>query len=198
MRQNKKVERAFDALAEMLKTYSGVSEETISEMKEAAPTGKEAISRQGDAVLLFLENPAKYTAKLCKKCGEPFGTNYRSVGYCSDRCRAKDMYEILGIKWDYLKPLEERWGGEPPLIIPPAALRKIQQFVEFFAGVQAIQTQRGNPPELIPDPLLPQQTQVPDEQISDVSQEAHTIPEQSPPELPPEQPDRGESPFDFG
>jgi hypothetical protein len=132
-------------IAELLKQHQGLSDEDINEIKSNVPLPQQAISRQGDAVLLFLESPAKFTTKTCKRCGEIFGTNYRGVSYCSDRCRAASMEEQLGIKWNWMKPDEDRWGGEPPLIIPPLALQKLKQFVEFFAGMPHIQTEREKP-----------------------------------------------------
>lgn len=145
MRPTKKADRAMEKIAELLKKHQGMSDVEIEDIKTNVPLQQQAISRQGEAVLLFLESPAKFTTKQCKRCGEPFGTNYRSVGYCSDGCRARSMEEQLGIKWNWLKPDEDRWGGEPPLIIPPAALRKLQEYVEFFAGIPHIQTERESP-----------------------------------------------------
>lgn len=155
MRASKQADRSMAKLAAMLAQH-GIKQEVIEEVKEAAPTDRNAISRQGEAVLLCLESPAKFTTKICKRCGEPFGTNYRSVAYCSDGCRSKAIYEQLGVKWNWLKPEEERWGGEPPLIIPPTALKKMKQFVEFFATLPEPQTQTetlhpGIPEESDPD-----------------------------------------------
>lgn len=137
MRPTKKVQRDLDKIKSLL-LKSGIDTDTIEEAIETAPTEREAISRQGEAVLLFLETPAKFTAKVCKRCGEPFGTNYRSVSYCTDSCRSKAISEQLGVKWDWLKPEEERWGGkEAPLIIPKEFMQK---FVAWYDSVKA-QTQ---------------------------------------------------------
>lgn len=183
MRPNKRADRAMDALALMLKA-SGVTTEAITEMRETAPTGREAISRQGDAVLLFLECPAKFTAKLCKRCGEPFGTNYRSVAYCGDNCRSKEISTQIGVKWDWLRATEEeRWGGEPPLIIPPAALRKIQQFVQWYADNLSTQTEIENPsPIEVLNPLVASSVKLDREREKWLLHEqvlAHTSPPQS-------------------
>ena len=155
MRASKSAERSMAKLAQMLAAH-GIKQDVIEEVKEAAPTDKNAISRQGEAVLLCLESPAKFTTKLCKRCGEPFGTNYRSVAYCSDGCRARAIQEQLGVKWDWLKPEEQRWGGEPPLIIPPVALKKMREFFEFFATIPESQTQTEIQREVhLPEELEP-------------------------------------------
>lgn len=161
MRPSKKADRAMAGIAELLKKHGYADEQKIEELKEVAPTDRLAISRQGEAVLLFLESPAKFTTKQCKRaaCGEYFGTNYRSVGYCSDTCRAKEISDQLGVKWDWLKPEEERWGGEPPLVIPPAALKKLNEFIQFFAAIPQPQNQteslpnpEASEPKLLPQP----------------------------------------------
>ena len=125
-----------------LMAQHGVEAKVIEEVRENVPSSREARSRQGEAVLLFLESPAKFTAKICKRCGEAFGTNYRSVAYCSDPCRSKEISAQLGVKWDWLRATEsERWGGEAPLIIPPKVLRRLQEFVQFFDDMPQTQSQ---------------------------------------------------------
>lgn len=145
MRQTKKADRAMEKIAALLKQHQGLSDDEVEDIKRNVPLSQQAVSRQGEAVLLFLESPAKFTTKECKRCGSPFGTNYRGVGYCSDGCRARSMEEQLGIKWNWMRPDEDRWGGEPPLIIPPAALQKLKEYVEFFASIPHIQTERESP-----------------------------------------------------
>lgn len=81
---------------------------------------------EAEGVLRFLEKPASFTVKICKRegCKEPFGTNYRAVAYCSDNCRRRDL-ERTGIRWNPHKPPEERWQGEPPLVLPPQVIRAL-------------------------------------------------------------------------
>lgn len=151
MRANKKAERSMAGLAALMAQH-GIKADVIEEVKENVPSTREAKSRQGEAVLLFLESPAKYTAKICKRCGEAFGTNYRSVAYCSDTCRSKAISEMLGVKWDWLRASEsERWGGEPPLIIPPKMLKMLGEFVNFFST--------------LPSPQVQNQTEIPQQQV---------------------------------
>lgn len=198
-------------LAQMLAKH-GIDQEVIEEVKETAPTDRLAISRQGEAVLLWLESPAKFTTKICKRpeCAQPFGTNYRSVAYCSDNCRAKHTSELLGVKWDWTRATEEeRWGGEPPLIIPPAALRKIQQYVLFFLDTLPTQTQTQNLPESTVQYLdrahqIGQRFPALDELLQQVENSGEDSSRTSLPELQPAQSqgltqdaDEPPSPFDF-
>ena len=151
MRPTKKADRAMAGLMALM-AQQGIATKVIEEVRENVPSTREAHSRQGEAVLLFLESPAKFTAKLCKRCGEAFGTNYRSVAYCTDSCRSKQISAELGVKWDWLRASEqERWGGEPPLIIPPKIFQKLEQFFQFFADIPQPQTQ--NQTEIHPEIL---------------------------------------------
>ena len=125
----------------------GIDNEVIEEAIAESPTFQDAVSRQGEAVLLFLESPAKYTAKLCKRCGEPFGTNYRYVAYCTDQCRAHAISEQTGVKWDWMKPELERWGfKEPPLVIPPKAFKNLQAYISVLQSRNLMQTQSPSLP----------------------------------------------------
>jgi hypothetical protein len=145
MRAKLKAERDLQKIMDLL-NRAGVKEEVIESALDESPTIYDAISRQGEAVLLFLESPAKFTAKLCKRCKEPFSTNYRYVAYCGDPCRAKAISEQTGVKWDWHKSEEERWGfKEPPLIIPPLAYQNLQ----LYLG--ALQIQIEIQPQQLPD-----------------------------------------------
>lgn len=211
MRASKKADRAMQQLAEMMLKH-GIGQEVIEDAKETAPTDRLAISRQGEAVLLFLESPAKFTTKFCKRedCGEAFGTNYRHVAYCSDNCRAKEMSRIIGVKWDWMRATEEeRWGGEPPLIIPPPAYRKIRQFVSFFVDTLPTQTQNQSPQQsslrqehqdIVHHLVEASEALGPDVAPEPHPQEVHkvrTSPQQLLPESPASQNTAEESLFDF-
>lgn len=147
MRTSKKKERALDGLLKYLER-AGVSTETIEQVKEEIPHDDHAISMQAEAVLLSLEKPARFTIKNCKRCGESFGTNYRYVSYCSDTCRAKAIQNQTGIRWNWHKPAEERWGSqsgnvEPPLTIPPEALQAMKVAHQNLCQLLALQNQNG-------------------------------------------------------
>lgn len=147
MRQEKKVERSVNEIAKRLAEF-GIDPIRIEKLKDSVPETSETISRQGEAVSLWLYEPHKFTTKLCKRCGEPFATNYRSVAYCSDPCRAHDISEQIGVKWNYFKSEEERWGGEPPLVIPPRALQMLLRFVLWFVDTQPTHTGEGSLPQI--------------------------------------------------
>jgi hypothetical protein len=100
---------------------------------EVASTRQLPAYYEAEALLLALEKPARFMYKTCKReeCQEPFGTNYRGVGYCSDNCRAKAL-EKIGIRWTPGKNPEDRWGGEPPLILPPAVVKLLAQQLAFL------------------------------------------------------------------
>jgi hypothetical protein len=106
---------------------------------------------EAEALLQALEKPATHTIKMCKRCGEPFGTNYRGVAYCSDTCRAKALAQI-GIRWDWKKSPEERWGGEPPSVLSPQLVKLLQT---FFSAHQ----QRCEEYEECEDPLSHRSTE---------------------------------------
>lgn len=141
MRDKLHQERDLEKIRKLLLKH-GIDNEIVEEAIAEAPTFQDAVSRQGEAVLLFLESPAKYTAKLCKRCKEPFGTNYRYVAYCTDTCRAHAISEQTGVKWDWLKSEAERWGfKEPPLVIPPEAFKKLQQYIDVLQSRNLIETE---------------------------------------------------------
>lgn len=129
MKKETKTKKALAGLAEWLKE-SGHSEAAIQEAIERTPTDRDAVHLQAEAVLLYLEKPARFITKPCKLCGEYFGTNYRGVSYCSNAHRAKSLLDSTGIRWNPHKSEAERWGGEPPLVIPPTAVNKLREFAE--------------------------------------------------------------------
>lgn len=126
MRQELKIARAMAKFAQLAQ-QAGQTVETPKDIQAAAT---EIVHQrknpepyyEAEAVLLFLEKPARFAFKPCKRCNEMFGTNYRSVAYCSDNCRKKSLAKI-GIRWDPTKSPEERWAGEAPVILPPPVVK---------------------------------------------------------------------------
>jgi hypothetical protein len=148
MRATKKTERAFAKAAALLQQL-GASSPSV-ELIDVKAAAREAHAKQFDvpkyfeaeAMLLFLEKPARFVLKTCKRCGEPFGSTYHAVGYCSDHCRQVAIQSQTGILWNPHKTPEERWGGEPPLILPVAAMLKLREI--FGLGLQTqTETQNG-------------------------------------------------------
>jgi len=143
MRKSIALERNFAKLAKLMeqadankgKTSSVVSVEKFdakSLAREAATNRSVTGHLEAEAVLRFLNKPSGYLLKVCKRdqCQLPFGTDYHAVAYCSDACRAKELQSQIGIVWNPHKAPEERWGGEPPSIIPPAAMIAMLKFVK--------------------------------------------------------------------
>jgi hypothetical protein len=127
VKKQKETERATAFLEKFL-AKAGHSEEVIKKSKETVHETRDAISLQGEAVLLSIEKPARFTVKRCKECGEPFGTNYRYITHCGTTCLTRALKNQSGIYFDPNKSLEERFGGEPPLVIPPQAVKKLIEF----------------------------------------------------------------------
>lgn len=123
--------------------------------KEAIELGNdsERAFYTADAVLQFIEKPARFTKKKCKwdVCTEVFFTNYRAVSFCSNHCRARYLRTQIGIEWDPTKTEQERWGGEPPLVIPPHVVKKLLPFAQAILDAASLINQAD--PEL----LLPNQ-----------------------------------------
>lgn len=131
MRPQKRAERTRNKALEFLAKH-GVKQEVLEQVaNDPVVISRQAPGLQAEAVLLYLHNANHFVAKLCKYCEARFMTNYNSVAYCSDRCRAKAL-EKMGIKWDPTLSPEQRWAMqgadgtrlkvEPPLVIPSEAI----------------------------------------------------------------------------
>ena len=187
MRKEKKAERALQGLQAWL-TKSGVAEEVVKEAAEKVPVAAHDLSMQAEGVLLFLQKPLHFITKKCKECEEDFLTNYRSVAYCSDSHRAKALRRD-GIQWTPYKKAEERWGGEPPLVIPPEARKRLVKMAQYLLSTefeqesQSPEPQQTQPSVQIAQPLvLPQVAELP-EQSRQSEPDSQTILEFSLPSL---------------
>lgn len=117
----------------LLAQFAAMVGKDVSELKAAKaeeyPLGTP--SMQKEAALDYIRRPQGYVAKKCRECGEPFGTNYRHVSYCSDRCREKSWVADTKIPWNMNgKTQQELWGGEVPVIIKPDTWKRIEFMVE--------------------------------------------------------------------
>jgi hypothetical protein len=106
------------------------------------------ISREAEAVLVYSETPEAFVSKTCKGCGLLFAHTPGAVGYCSDVCRAAALAK-LGIKWDWLKPPERRWGLRWPLIIGPRALAVLESLPTVEPTPKPVEVDPMNDPELL-------------------------------------------------
>ena len=82
---------------------------------------------EAEGLLRMLNKPNTYVFKICKHCKEPFGTDYHAVAHCSDECRKVELKK-QGFHWTPGRTQTERWGGEPPVILSPALVRKLIEF----------------------------------------------------------------------
>lgn len=167
MRAKKKQEKAMDGLLKLL-AAQGVDEETLKKAKETVPEPHDAVSLQGEAVLIYLEKPARFTIKRCKWCNESFGTNYRNVSYCSDNHRAKALYQKTGLRWDSQTAKEARLRYDPTLVIPPDQIEVLRKFAlsileQYDQQDQPVKIVAGKPYRTNP-PASSEPEQVRDEQ----------------------------------
>jgi hypothetical protein len=89
----------------------------------------EDISREAEATIIYAESPQSFIRKNCKICGRTFAHTRGAIAYCSNLCRARGL-EQIGIKWDWTRPTEVRWGlydGGEPLIVPAEAVKLVDQ-----------------------------------------------------------------------
>ena len=132
-KKERSIAKAMAGLASLMVSRGIQTDITVANAKEVArevTISKPLPLNDAEAVLSFIEKPARFAFKPCKRCGEMFGTSYRAVAYCGDNCRAKHLLETTGIRWDPHKSAEERWGGEPPQVLPPLAVAKLLQIAQ--------------------------------------------------------------------
>jgi hypothetical protein len=108
---------------------------------------------EAEAALLLFQKPKHMIIKKCRRCRDPFASSYRSVAYCGDVCRQKQLFELTGIRWDPHKSDEERWGGEPPLIVPPSLLKRMLELVAENQYVESSSTTPSEPFEQFEEAL---------------------------------------------
>lgn len=130
MREDKKIARA------MAQAAAAYGLELPKQVGPSAATKRADISREAEAVLAYKANPESFTERNCTYCGKKFAVNRARVSNCSVECVAKEL-EAIGIKWDWSKPPEQRWGlryrddkiQDEPLIITEQPLDLIQQIL---------------------------------------------------------------------
>lgn len=162
----------------------------IKQPVDSYPLGSK--SMQMEAALHYIRKPQGYVARECKECGEPFGSNYAHVAYCSDTCRAKSWERDMKVPWNMNgKGQRELWGGEVPVLINPEVWKNIEFIVEQMrelkekglaqpADLEDTQDQDQDHLEtLVPDP--PAHLPPENEELSeDKTSESHTSPPYEP------------------
>lgn len=143
---------------ENLKAYLeslGITKDIINEPQaaETTPAAKEMNTLAAEYTLLSLNWPlVERVRKDCSllSCGKTFLTDYKSVGYCSNRCRIEALKKY-GLAW-FDKSARNQWGGmQPPGIIPPDALEAmatvLRQAGYEVVGNEVNEDPSSNPPE---------------------------------------------------
>lgn len=102
------------------------------ELEEAMDTTHEELRVEGEWLLYSLKYPlSPRITKICTHCGEPFQTNYKAVGNCSNRCVILELKEKFGINWTPAsRRNREKWETTVPAsLIPYKALRAMKKLV---------------------------------------------------------------------
>jgi hypothetical protein len=138
--QSKKDEKKLASLAAFLKSQGHDASQVEEAIKDVPATSDEKML-EAEAVLLHLQSPGRFISKKCKGCDGIFGTSYRSVSYCSDRCRAIAIQTQTGIHWN---PRVDRWANlraEAPLVIRPEAYSQLVEFAKAILAQNQIEIQ---------------------------------------------------------
>lgn len=152
MKPEKKAERTLQKLQEYL-LATGVDPEALKQAQQTPVQSRDESSLEAEAVLAYVDNPKSFLRKVCKRCEEPFLANFQSVAYCSDHCRSRALAQ-LGVQWNPHRSMQDRWRGNPPMIVPAAALRQIASLATQ-ASLQIEMEQE----QLNGSTLTPEQTQ---------------------------------------
>lgn len=127
MKRSTAADRAIQKNLEILAAH-GIDfgkpfEETKQELLAAGAEVVQSRAEILEATLASVRKPGSFSYRRCIRCDETFGADYKSVGYCTDHCRITHLYDTTGIRYLPGRTEIERWGGEPPLIIPPSVLK---------------------------------------------------------------------------
>lgn len=200
-RAARKTEKATAGLKDFL-IAMGQDPDAVEKAFDEAPLNVDERMLSKEGMLLHLAEPTRFISKTCKRkeCGQVFGTNYKSVAYCSDNCRAKDLESQTGVRWNPHTDRYQNLRAERPLVILPKDYAVLVEFAKHILDGKVQQTDHQ-----IPQPTQEQVLPTPDETVVEslpelVHQqivEVHTIPDDEP------QQSNGlslldpENPFDF-
>lgn len=96
---------------------------------------KESLSRELRLVIEILHRRVELVQRACGECGRTFACDYLYAAFCSDQCRAANLFRLTGIIWDSDKSERERWSGEPPSIIKPETLEQLHNFAKAILAI---------------------------------------------------------------
>lgn len=175
MKQSVKDARKLAKIAAQLANI-GVTVD-VEAIQEQAKIPVQTESDKLEATLHSVSRPGDFTYRLCKRCHQPFGSNYRAVAYCSDLHRIRDFEDLTGVKWNSTKTPEQRWGGEPPLVIPPDVVYTMWKYATSL--VQYAETQGWVLPDGFLDPEFLNQSATelnqPDPNLSELNQDENGL-----------------------
>lgn len=100
---------------------------------EQEPSTQERSNWEAQSTLLCLQWPyPDLMRKVCAECGRKFATSYHAAAWCSNECVKKGLAKA-GIQWRPDKTFAEQWGVmEPPLLIPPEAIRAMRRVLNLI------------------------------------------------------------------
>lgn len=110
---------------------------------------KESISRELRLVIEILHRRVELVQRACGECGKTFACDYLYAAFCSDQCRAANLFRLTGIIWDPDKSERERWAGEPPSIIKPETLEQLHNFAKAILAIPTADAYVGRGPDVL-------------------------------------------------
>lgn len=124
----------------------GQDPDKVEKAFDEAPMHSDEKMLQSEGVLLHLLKPTRFVSKKCKReeCGEVFGTSYRAVAYCSDNCRAKDLENQTGIRWNPHTDRYQNLQGERPLVVGPQAYQTLIEFAQWILRENNLQIDQSH------------------------------------------------------
>lgn len=121
-----KQERLIAAAAELFGTA------VVENIEEVVETPEDKI-REAQSVLNYFESRGKgFKQRECEQCGLVFAYSYHIDGVvnCSISCMAAKLKSI-GLHWDPRRDVSRRWGRFVPAIVPPSALKELDEMLSL-------------------------------------------------------------------
>lgn len=150
--RKKNPQKAFDRNLEVLKSL-GIDTTSVEDVQIDKTYRRHPDANTLDLIscIVYLDTGGtKFSKQVCSQCKQLFAVEYmyRTKGMlCSDECRAANL-ESRGLYWDSTKPPHERWRKRIPLVVPPAALKVIEEIhAEEPPAVATL-----DPSSVVPDP----------------------------------------------
>lgn len=96
--------------------------------EEPAESVLEKIKEAEACLIFFNTKGSQFKRKICKTCEETFAYRWEvdSITRCSVECYQIAL-EADGLKWNPNKPQSERWGPAAPVVVPPEALKILEE-----------------------------------------------------------------------